>query len=172
MQLCSVKINYKKIKSGIGKPAEILNNLLRINNDRVEYYQRATEKTHELSLKTLFRSLVEESKKNAVALIREITKSGTDTIGCSTTIRSKFYRFRIEVKAIFTGKDRQSVLNSCISGEDDAQTAYQDAISSNELTMQARQLVRNQQAGLKALYDIMMAFKNDTPLLIPIKSLN
>ena len=163
-----LRLTNKTMKSQIRKAAEVLNGLLRVNNDRVEYYQKASEKTRELNLKAIFSNMVVESEKNASALIREITKSGNDTLGNSTTTRSMFYRFRMEVKEIFAGKDRESVLDSCVSGEDFAQTAYQAAISSNELTMQARQLVRNQQLALKAFYDIMMTFRNGTPILMPI----
>ena len=152
------------MKSGIGKTAEVLNKLLRINNDRVEDYQKAAEKTSELDLKTVFRSMADESKKNASALIREIVRSGGDTFGSSTTIRGKVYRTWMDVKAIFTGKDRQSILASCEFGEDAAQAAYYDAISSNELTMGARQLVRNQQVALKALYDVIMNFRDGHPV--------
>ncbi len=156
------------MKSRIGKAAEVLNKLLRINNDRIEYYKIASAKTAELNLKTIFNSIVVESQKNSTALIHEIIKSGKETIGSSTTTRSTFYLFWKEIKSIFTGKGSQSILNSCVPGEDAAQTAYLDAISSNELTMQSRQLVRNQQIGLKSSYDIMMAFRNGEPLLIPI----
>jgi len=160
------------MKSQIGKAEEVLNGLLRINNDRVEYYQKASEKTREFNLKAIFNSMAVESEKNASAIIREIMKSGSDTVGSSTTTRSPFYRFWMEVKAIFTGKDCQSVLDSCMPGEDEAQAAYYDAISSNELTIQARQLVRNQQVVLKSFYDLMMAVRNSTPFAYAHQSLN
>ena len=157
------------MKSKIEKAAEVLNGLLRINNDRAEYYQRASGKTGELNLKVIFNSMAVESENNSSALIREIMKSGSDTLGSSTTSRSLFYRFWMAVKAIFIGKDYQSVLDSCVPGEDEAQAAYFEAISSNELTMQARQMVRNQQVVLKSFYDLIMTVRNSTPLLIPVK---
>src|SRR5436853_553243 len=121
------------MKSQIRKAAEVLNKLLRINNDRAAYYQRAYEKTDEVNLKTIFDRMAVESKKNASALIHEITKSGEETVGRSATRRSTFYKFWMEVKAMFIGKNRQSILDSCVSGEDAAQAAYYKAISSNDL---------------------------------------
>lgn len=156
------------MKSRIGRAATVLNNLLRINNDRVEYYKIASGKTSELSLKTIFNRMVVESQRNATALIHEIIKSGRKTIGSATTTRSAFYLFWKKVKAIFTSNSRQSMLTSCVPGEDAAQTAYFDAISSNELTMQSRQLLRNQQVALKFLSDTMMASGNEEALLMPI----
>lgn len=157
------------MKAQIKKSSEIiLNKLLQINNDRFEYYRKASEKTRELILKTIFSSVAVESKKNASALDREITNSGDNSVGGSLTLRSSFYRFRMGVKTLFTGKDPKSILDSCVSGEDTVQAAYQDAISSNELTMKARQLIRNQQLALKAFYDMIMAFRNSDPILKPI----
>ena len=60
------------MKTVIIKAAEVLNGLLQINNDRVEGYQKAAEETPELDLKTVFKSMADESKKNASELIREI----------------------------------------------------------------------------------------------------
>ncbi|HEV8512204.1 MAG TPA: PA2169 family four-helix-bundle protein [Cyclobacteriaceae bacterium] len=155
------------MKTGIKKATEVLNGLLLINNDRFEYYRRASERTRELVLKTIFSNVAVESKKNASALIREITNSGNNSVGSRVTLRSWFYRFRMKVKTLLTGKDPKSILDSCVSGEDAAQIAYQDAISSNELTMQARQLLRNQQLALKSFYDMIMAFRNSNPILNP-----
>jgi len=45
------------------KAAEVLNKLLRINNDRIEYYKIASGKTAELNLKTIFNRMVIEKPK-------------------------------------------------------------------------------------------------------------
>jgi uncharacterized protein (TIGR02284 family) len=151
------------MKSGIGKAVEVLNKLLKINIDRIECYQKAEEKTLELNLKTIFRNMADESKKNASDLTREIERSGGNII--STPKRSNVW---MDLKSIFSGKDRQSILDSCESGEENAQAAYTNAISVYELTMKARQLVRNQQIAWKILFDIIMTFRDGRPVYIPI----
>lgn len=140
------------MKTEIRNASEVLNELLKINNDRVEGYQNAAEGTHKLDLKTVFEGMADESKKNASELIREIKKSGGDTVG-------KVCPVAMDEKTTFTGKDRQSMRDSCEYGKD-AQSAYRDAISSNELTTVARQLVRNQQAAMKVSYDMMKNFRD------------
>jgi uncharacterized protein (TIGR02284 family) len=147
------------MNTGIRKAVEVLNKLLKINNDRVEGYQKAAEETLELDLKTVFKSMADESKKNASALIHEIEKAGGNSVVSSTTIEGKVHHFWMDVKATFTGKRRKSILDSCEFGKD-AQAAYNDAISSNELTTVARQMVRNQQVSLKAFYDIIRNFRD------------
>ena len=155
------------MKSGIAKAAEVLNKLLKINNERVECYQKAEEKTHELNLKTVFRIMADEGKKNASELTREIERIGGDTLGSSTSKRSKVYSAWMNIKAIFSGKNRQSILDSCELGEDAAHAAYYLAISTRELTMGARQLVRNQQMAWKVLYDLITTFRDGRPVFIP-----
>ncbi len=155
------------MKPTTGKTEEVLNKLLRINNDRVDYYQKASKKTDELNLKTALNNMAVESEKNVSALAREITKSGNEPFESGLTSRSTFYHLRMKMKSLFTGSGSQAILDSCAPGENTIQTAYRVAISSNDLTMQARQLVRNQQAALKALYDILITVKH-TPVLVPI----
>ena len=139
------------MKTVIIKAAEVLNGLLQINNDRVEGYQKAAEETPELDLKTVFKSMADESKKNASELIREIKKSGGDP--------REIYPAGRDEKTIPIGRERHAIRDSCEYGKD-AQSAYRDAISSNELTTVARQLVRNQEVALKASNDIIRNFKD------------
>ena len=134
------------------KAAELLNGLLKINIDRVEGYQKAAEETTELDLKTVFRNMADESKKNASELSREIKKSCGDAAGNASLAGT-------DGRTTFAGRDRHTIQDSCEYGKD-AQSAYREAISSNELTTVARQLVRNQEVGLKASNDIIRNFKD------------
>jgi uncharacterized protein (TIGR02284 family) len=147
------------MKTEIRKATEVLHGLLKINNDRIEGYHRASEETNEPDLKILFSERINEGKKNVLELIREIKKSTDYMVWNGTTLSGKVYRVWMDIKAALTGKDRQSILNSCEFGEDVTQTAYRDAIASNELTTEARQLLRNQQVDLKGSYDLIRNFK-------------
>jgi hypothetical protein len=137
------------MKAIIRKAAEVLQDLLKINNDRVEGYQKAAEDTYELDLKTVFKSMADESKKNASELSREIKKTGDDA--------GNTFPAGIDEKASGV-KDRHARRDSFEYGKE-AQSAYRDAISSCELTTQARQLVRNQEVGLKASLSIIRNFR-------------
>ena len=159
--------NKKNMKTGIAKAAEVLNKLLKINYDRVECYQKAEEKTPELNLKSVFRNMADEGKKNASDLTREIEKIGGDTHGSSTPKRGKVYHAWMDIKALFSGKNRESILDFCESGEDAAHAAYYLAISTGDLTMGARQMVRNQQTAWKVLYDVILTFRDGRPVYMP-----
>src|SRR5882757_10853633 len=113
---------------------EILNDLIAINNDRILGYEKATEelKDDDADLKALFTEMIAESHKCKMELATEVAASGVD-IEEGTTIGGKIYRAWIDVKAIFTGYDRKTVLANCEAGEDAAQNAYTSALREEDL---------------------------------------
>ena len=141
---------------------EVLNDLVQINNDRIEGYQKAAEETKDLDidLKAIFIKMAEESIKYKTELVNEITKFGGEPV-TGTTGLGKIYRVWMDVKATFTGHDRQSVLEACEFGEDAAQKAYRDALASDaEINADTRQLITSQQASLKTSHDIIKKYRD------------
>jgi uncharacterized protein (TIGR02284 family) len=59
----------------------------------------------------------------------------------------------MDVKSLFTGKDRQAVLNTCEFGEDAAQKAYKDAEASEDILGNVRRLISSQKLELKTSHD-------------------
>jgi uncharacterized protein (TIGR02284 family) len=149
------------MKTTVRNDNEVLNELLNINNDRAEGYHKASEDTCELDLKTVFNDMADESMKNASALLRRIKQSGGITVVHISTVTGKVYRVCRDVRAKFTGKGRQSILDCCKIEEDVAEAAYLYAISSNDLTTEVRQMVRNQQAGMTISFNIIKNYRHD-----------
>src|SRR5437868_6036884 len=91
---------------------EVLNDLIRINNDRIEGYEKAITETKDIDvdLKTLFRRMADQSRGNKTELVQEVQKKGGGADTNSTTNSGKIYRAWMSVKATFAGKDRKSVL--------------------------------------------------------------
>ncbi len=133
---------------------EILNDLVLINNDRIEGYERARKelKAHDLDLKSLFLNMIEESRKYKMALATEISALGGE-IENGTTNSGKIYRAWMDVKALFTGNDRKAVLDNCEFGEDAAQNAYKTALEEEELPAHIRTIVSDQKASLRRSHD-------------------
>lgn len=137
------------------KTTEILNDLVEINNDRIEGYERAIDesKDEDADVKSLFQQMVEESRKYRQELSSQIQQLGGD-VETGTTNSGKIYRAWMDIKATFTGHDRKAVLENCEFGEDAAQKAYRDALSEDgSLLPEARQLITTQQQALKASHD-------------------
>lgn len=137
------------------KVTGILNDLIRINNDRVEGYQKAIDelKDGDADLKTLFSRYVTESGKYVSELTQEVSRLGGEATD-GTTNSGKIYRVWMDLKAAITGKDRQTILNNCEFGEDAAQKAYDTALNSDEqFEPTIRDLIVRQKTALKTGHD-------------------
>lgn len=137
---------------------EVLNDLIRINNDRIEGYEKAINETKDIDvdLKSLFRRMADQSRTNKTELVQEVQKKGGGADTNSTTNSGKIYRAWMGVKATFAGKDRKSVLAACEFGEDAAQKAYQEALESDAtMDVDIRQLVVKQKTSLKESHDLI-----------------
>lgn len=142
---------------------EVLNDLIRINNDRIEGYEKAINETKDIDVdvKTLFRRMADQSREAKAELIQDVQKRGGGADTNSTTNSGKIYRAWMDVKATFSGKDRKAILAACEYGEDAAQKAYKEALES-EATMDvdARQLIVKQQATLKGSHDLIKRLRD------------
>lgn len=140
---------------------EILNDLIQINNDRIEGYEKALKETkaEDADLKALFSSMISESHEIRMALGTEVNALGGD-MDNSTTTSGKIYRAWMDVKAVFTGHDRHTVLANCEAGEDAAQRAYRDALSDEDLPAYLREMVSEQQVTLKRSHDKIKALRD------------
>lgn len=140
---------------------EILNDLIQINNDRVAGYEKAIAelKPEDSDLKSLFVRMVGESHKYKMALATEVQAMGKDA-DQGTTTSGKIYRAWMDVKAAFTGHDRQTVLNNCEFGEDAAQKAYKMALEADDLSGNLRTLITEQKASLRVSHDEIKALRD------------
>lgn len=140
----------------------VLNDLIRINNDRIEGYEKASNEARDfdVDLKAIFTRMADESRQYAAELTQEVVKFGGEP-ATGTTSSGKIYRAWMDVKATFTGHDRESVLASCEFGEDAAQKAYNSALESDaEMSADIRQLITNQKSSLKTSHDVIKKYRD------------
>ena len=141
---------------------EVLNDLIRINNDRIEGYEKASEEARniDVDLRAVFTRMADESRQYAAELTQEVVKNGGEP-ATGTTNSGKIYRVWMDVKATFSGKDRQAILENCEFGEDAAQKAYDTALKSDaEISTDARQLITNQKSSLKTSHDLIKKYRD------------
>ncbi len=138
----------------IDNQARLLNDLILINNDRVVGYQKAMEelKNEDSDLKLLFQEKVNQSNEFKSDLSQKILQTGHE-VETGTTNAGKIYRVWMDVKAFFGGSDRKIVLDNCEDGEDAALAAYNDALTSEGLSTDARTLITKHLAALKISHD-------------------
>jgi len=146
----------------IEQVSELLNDLVKINNDRIAGYQRAIGEAKDLDidLKSLFETMIKESEEYKQELTELISKYG-GSVEDDTTISGKIYRAWMDVKANFTGSDRKAILESCEFGEDAAQRAYDAALSADlPLDDECRSLITQQQQALKNSHDVIKKYRD------------
>ncbi|MBN8857932.1 MAG: PA2169 family four-helix-bundle protein [Sphingobacteriales bacterium] len=146
---------------------EILNDLIRINNDRATGYEKAARETEaaDQDLRSIFNSMASESHAYVSELSRYVMQSGEAPTD-STTVSGKIYRAWMDIKAAFTGKDRKSILESCEFGEDAAQKAYKETLQSDaglRFSSDIREMITRQKEKLKASHDRIKLLRDAQP---------
>ncbi len=143
------------------KTIDVLNNLIQINNDRIEGYETASKETNDVELKDMFDEFITNSQKCKAELSTEvISLGGTPTE--STKVTGKFFRVWMDMKAALTGNDRKNILDSCEYGEDVAKKTYQTALEDNseDLSMDQQSMIQSQLTMLKEDHDSIKSMRD------------
>ena len=146
--------------------AEVLNDLIQINNDRIAGYERGLKelKNNDSDLRTLFTGFIDQSRKLRNALGTEVETLGVK-MEDGTTASGKIYRAWMDVKALFTGSDRQAILNNCEAGEDAAQKAYKSALNTENLPAFLFALITKQKEELRSSHDEVKSLRDQQKLV-------
>ena len=145
----------------------ILNDLILINNDRIAGYQKAIDElkskddstSEDLDLTVLFERMIDESREYRNALGQEVQVLGGE-MAEGTMTSGKIYRAWMDVKALFSGKDRHAILEACETGEDAAQKAYKAALEEDDLPGFLRDMITSQKELLKKSHDEIKALRD------------
>lgn len=146
----------------IEETIEILNDLVKINNDRIRGYEKAIENTDtmEAELKALYSRMMEESYDYNRELSELVIKLGGDPSD-ETTVPGKIYHAWMDVKATFSGNDTKSTLAACEFGEDAAQKAYEKALEREfPLPADVHAIIMRQKSLLKGSHDLVRQFRD------------
>lgn len=142
---------------------DVLNDLIRINRDRIVGYEKAVENLEEgdAILRTLFYQLSEESQKLKEELSAQVVVLGGEPAE-DTTMSGKIYRAWMEVKDTFSSDDAKSALEACEYGEDAAQKAYAEALEdSTNFPANIRKMIQDQKDMLKLSHDLVRNKRDD-----------
>ncbi|WP_234733315.1 ferritin-like domain-containing protein [Tellurirhabdus bombi] len=128
-----------------------LNDLVRINNDRIQGFEKAIEDNEDPQLDDIFRHMVIQSQEFRSQLADHIVRiDGTGVSDATTTdVSSKLHRAWIDIKSALSGKDRDTVLSSVEFGENAAVEAYEEAIEKDPIPAYIKEDLQHQLAQLK-----------------------
>lgn len=139
----------------------ILNDLIELNNDRIAGFEKAIAdlKDPNVDLKEIFQKFSSQSRVNTQELTALVAaESGEAETG--NTAAGTLHRVWIDIKAIFGGTDRASILSEAERGEDAIKKAYKDAITEHELTGEALAVVQKQAVEINAAHDAIKALRD------------
>jgi uncharacterized protein (TIGR02284 family) len=140
----------------------VLNDLVRINHDRTEGYQKAVEelKPTDIDLKTMFSNMANHSNQFSSELKTEIARLGGEPATDSTQ-SGKIYRVWMDIKSSVSAHDRKSIIELCEFGEDAALKTYNAALESDaEIPADIRQMIVNQKSNIQNAHDIVKRYRD------------
>ncbi|WP_343691107.1 PA2169 family four-helix-bundle protein [Chitinophaga sp.] len=139
----------------------VLNNLIELNNDRIAGFEKAVAdiKDENIDLKELFLKFAAQSRKNTQELTALVATSGGE-VETGNTAAGTLHRVWIDIKSLFGGTDRGSILSEAERGEDAIKKAYQDASVDNDISAKVLELVRSQAVEINAAHDAIKALRD------------
>lgn len=143
------------------KTAETLNDLIKINNDRIQGYEKASKEldAEDADLQSLFKEFCDQSEGLKQELEQRVAELGEE-VETGSTASGAIYRGWMDVKAAFSGDNRKAVLQSCEFGEDAAQRAYRMAEDDSDIAPNMKILISQQKLDLKSAHDRVKALRD------------
>lgn len=143
------------------KTTSVLNDLTEINNDRVAGFEKAIADINDenIDLKGIFLEYSAQSRKFSQELTALVAGYGEE-VETGNSVSGTLHRAWIDVKSLFGGSDRASILSEAERGEDAIKAAYKLAIESGDLTADALQTVTAQAEAIKAAHDTIKALRD------------
>lgn len=136
--------------------SSLLNDLIRINNDRIAGYKKLSEELREgqdNDLRLLFSKMISNSYDLNTDLSKMVNFLGGEPATGSTG-SGKLYRLWLDVKTIFTvTSDRKTILSDCEQIEDAVQRSYEGALKEPDLPAELSTLLLSQKATLAEAHD-------------------
>lgn len=143
------------------KSVSVLNDLTEINNDRIAGFEKAIAdiKDENVDLKALFQEYSSQSRKFSQELTAIVAGYGED-VETGNSVAGTLHRAWIDVKSLFGGSDRASILSEAERGEDAIKAAYKVALENGDLSGTALETVSNQASEIKSAHDAIKALRD------------
>lgn len=126
----------------------IINDLIKINNDRIAGYREALDLAHSMRIDDLggiFAKYILQSEQFITQLTPYVTLEGEQPAD-STMLSGKLFRLWMNIKVNISGNDRKSLLESCEKGEDAFKATYRKILEEDReaLSIHVVSLIENQ----------------------------
>jgi len=146
----------------LDKTISVLNDLIETSKDGEAGFRTCAEDVKNVELKNLFTSRARECATAAEELQAMVLGLG-GTPENDTSVAGDLHRRWVDLKALVSGKDEESILNECERGEDVAKKSYSKALE-KELPLNVRELVQRQYEGVLRNHDQIKALRNSAKM--------
>lgn len=142
------------------KTLSILNDLIRINVDRITAYEKAAheDKCPDREIRDVFYRMATESRSYVNDLHAEIIRLGGAPV-TQSTITGKLYLHWLNGKVNFDGETMNTLLAACVQGEEAVERIYRHALEEEEMPENIHQLVESQLWALERAYQQLSRLK-------------
>jgi len=147
---------------------DTLNDLVKINNDRVAGFEKASEELEDddRGLRSVFNQLAEESRGYSAELSGLIRQYGGEAED-GTSVSGSLHRTWIDIKSTFTGRDLESILEECHRGEDAIKSAYQAALEEGvELPYEVTEVINRQRQGIIEGHNLIKSLRDQSNVTV------
>jgi len=143
------------------KAISVLNDLTEINNDRVAGFEKAIADINDenVDLKAIFQEYSTQSRKFSQELTAIVAGYGEE-VETGNSVAGTLHRAWIDVKSLFGGTDRASILSEAERGEDAIKAAYKLALEEGELSAEALETVSRQAQEIKSAHDAIKVLRD------------
>lgn len=143
------------------KAISVLNDLTEINNDRVAGFEKAIADINDenVDLKAIFQEYSTQSRKFSQELTAIVAGYGEE-VETGNSVAGTLHRAWIDVKSLFGGTDRASILSEAERGEDAIKAAYKLALEEGELSAEALETVSRQAQAIKTAHDAIKVLRD------------
>jgi len=141
-----------------------LNDLIRINNDRITGYKKHMHAMLDDDLDELIGRLVYQSRMNIEDLVRGIKYLG-GSLNENDSLSGKFYHALADFKTAPYRQNRQTMLDYCEYCEDVTRSAYQKVLGDKEFLKGNGKVIRVLEKhldNLKTSYQLTKAMRDDS----------
>lgn len=143
------------------KAVGLLNDLIELNNDRIAGFEKALADINDenIDLKELFQKYATQSRQYSQELTAVVAQYGGE-VETGNSVAGTLHRAWIDVKSIFGGSDRASILSEAERGEDAIKKGYETTTAETGITEEARKTLLEQLEGIRAAHDTIKGLRD------------
>jgi uncharacterized protein (TIGR02284 family) len=148
----------------------VLNDLIKINNDRIRGYKKRMSIMLDNDLEDLFFKFIYQSRQNIDELTKYIYLLGGNPVD-RTSLSGKFYHAWMDFTSTIIKQGRQTLLDYCEYSEDVSKDAYNKALNDKDLLWENKKmshLLSRQLADLKISHQLVKTLRDESALSLNI----